>query len=297
MIYISKIKLDIKKVIAFYMVIISFKEIYGMSYPSFECSKANTPVEKLICKTPEIAKLDSIMTLAFYSIHANKKEQVKWLKGRPNNAKLLKDYYIKRIKSFLTNSNINTVVARVFQLIDQNVQSFNSLPKSTLDESPENQQGVLMLLGIIIDCYSKSTGANAINTAYEFLIPAASACYKVWDKQYLFKWCHGRGNHNSGYYFWLLSFKNDVLTAKLLDVETFDSQTQELKSQKDITAYSAYYDEKDREMIMTINCGESDKFFGKKLFFAIDTDKLVLTKQQSTSDYQSFMKASQPGVQ
>ena len=54
------------------------------------------------------------------------------------------------------------------------------------------------------------------------------------------------------------------------------------------------YDERTKEVIMAINCGEVDKFSGKRLSFSIDDETLVLTKQQSTSDYQSFMEAAQP---
>lgn len=274
----------------FIFLLLCLFQIKGIDSPSFDCNKAQTNVEKLICQTPEIAKLDAIMALAFHSINANKKNQAKWLKGRPNKVDSLKEYYINHIKSFIAK-DMNAVAARLLQIVDANSEAFNCLHENAMSEAPENQQTVFTLLGIIIDSYQKGKVAGDIETSYDFLIPSGSACYKVGNKKYLFKWCHGKGNHNSNYYFWLLSFVNGEFSVKLLEVETYDTQTKSLMRQKDITAYAACYNGK--EVIMTVNCGDVDKFNGKKLSYLIDGDRLELIKQQSTDDYQSFIEATQ----
>ncbi len=281
----------IKKLPIIVLLLVIFNTVHGVTCPSFDCAKAKTSIEKLICKTPEIAQLDGVMAFVYHSINsAIKRTQRKWLKGRPNNAELLKEYYIQRTKEFLADSNhIDLVADKVFKLID----SLNS-------EVADGHQPILILLGLIIEKYIKSDvgilkalSEQGIETTQDFLILGASACYKVGDRKYLFKWCHGRGNHNSGYYLWLMSLDNGVFSAKLLDMQEYDDKTQVLKSKKDVTAHSIYYDGKTQTLVMAINCSDVNQFYGKKLLFKIDDDNLVLEKQYGTHDYKSFVEDAQ----
>jgi hypothetical protein len=278
----------IKKLTMVVLLSVIFNAINGITCPSFDCAKAKTPVEKLICNTPEIAQLDGIMAFVYYTINSDiKKNQRNWLKGRPNNVERLKEYYIQRTKEFLADSkNLDLVVGKGFKHID-----------STNGEVADAHQPILILLGLIIEQHIKSNAdmfkslsEQGIETTQDFLIPVASACYKVADQKYLFKWCHGRGNHNSGYYLWLMSFDKGVFSVKLLNVQEYDDKTQVLNSKKDVTAHSIYYDAKIQTLVMTINCSEVNKFYGKKLLFKIDNDTLVLEKQYGTDDYKSFVE-------
>ncbi len=284
----------IKKLTLFVFLSVIPNTVHAINCPSFDCSKAKTSVEKLICNTPEIAQLDGVMAFVYHSINSDiKRTQPKWLKGRPNDAELLKKYYIQRTKAFLEDSkHIDLVAGKLFKLID----SLNS-------EAADGHQPILILLGLIIEQYTKSNAdifkslsEQGIETSQDFLIPGESACYKVVDQKYLFKWCHGRGNHNSGYYLWLISLDNGVFSAKLLDMQEYDDKTETIKSKKDITAHSIYYNGKTQTLVMTVNCSDANQFYGKKLLLKIDNDNLILEKQYGTHDYKSFVENAQPGV-
>lgn len=284
----------IKKLTRFVLLSIIFNTVNAITCPSFDCAKAKTLVEKLICKTPEIAQLDGVMAFVYHGINSDiKRTQLNWLKGRPKNEESLKEYYIQRTKAFLTDSkNIDLVADKVFKLIN----SLNS-------DAGDTHQPILILLGLMIEQYAKSNAdifkslsEQKIETSQDFLIPGASACYKVGDQKYLFKWCHARGNHNSGYYLWLMSLDNGVFSAKLLDIQEYDDKTQELKSRKDVTAHSIYYDGENQTLVVTVNCSDVSQFYGKKLLFKIDNDNLILEKQYGTHDYKSFVEDAQAVV-
>jgi hypothetical protein len=58
---------------------------FGADNPSFDCKKAKTPVEKTICKDPQLSVYDSMLAEAFQKNKANpqfQKDYSIWLKDR-----------------------------------------------------------------------------------------------------------------------------------------------------------------------------------------------------------------------
>jgi len=87
---------------------------YAQSYPSFKCEKADKPVEKKVCDTPDLARLDGKMDAAYrymMSTVSDKEErnaitleQRKWLVSLTacggENVECLQRRYERRIKDF-----------------------------------------------------------------------------------------------------------------------------------------------------------------------------------------------------
>jgi uncharacterized protein len=97
--------------------------IIGMSSlvaaASFDCTKATTTSEKLICKDPELSKLDEQMAKAYHQMRNNLdkngkneilKSQKMWLKYWPticenNNLECAREVYRQRINEFAIENN------------------------------------------------------------------------------------------------------------------------------------------------------------------------------------------------
>jgi uncharacterized protein len=105
---------------------------------SFDCAKAGTKVEKLICSTPSLSKLDSdladIYKDALRKEPATRQEQVSWIKDRNKcaDAACLETSYKERMDE-LTNFIVRS---------DRNALAVSDINKQATTTEPSNKQAL-----------------------------------------------------------------------------------------------------------------------------------------------------------
>jgi len=138
---------------------------------SFDCAKASTKVEHLICDAPEISKLDDELSVAYKAAlkdqvqaEAIKQEQMKWLKKRNDCSDVVcvKQAYEARLKSLnATHTSSDEGSAAGHEEVSPDKTGFFRLEKSTNDK-------VCALLSKIINSDIKKYGKTKFDTHSEF---------------------------------------------------------------------------------------------------------------------------------
>jgi uncharacterized protein len=105
-------------------VLLSFPFLFSAAFAhgaSFDCSKASTSIEKLVCSDPQLSELDSRLALSYGRLLADpakassaKAEQKAWIKGERDkcqNSECLKQVYFERLRSVDGNAVGNNASA------------------------------------------------------------------------------------------------------------------------------------------------------------------------------------------
>lgn len=138
---------------------------------SFDCAKATTKAEHIICDDKEISKLDDELSVRYKAAlkdleHAEtiKHEQKQWIKARNlcAEAVCLQDAYVRRIEKLRMRNEVGAQ-KNEFELIDvQDKPGYYRLDKS-------NNDGVCRSLGRIINADIMKFGKPRLNGHDEFV--------------------------------------------------------------------------------------------------------------------------------
>jgi len=120
---------------------------------SFDCAKAGTKVEKLICSTPSLSKLDSdladIYKDALRKEPATRQEQVSWIKDRNKcaDAACLETSYKERmdeLTNFIVRADRNALAVP-----DKNKQASTTLPSNSSQDKLDRAYSIGVCMGAI----------------------------------------------------------------------------------------------------------------------------------------------------
>ena len=120
---------------------------------SFDCAKAGTKVEKLICSTPSLSKLDSdladLYKDALRKEPATRQEQVSWIKDRNKcaDAACLETSYKERmdeLTNFIVRSDRNALAVS-----DKNKQATTTLPSNSSNDKLDDAYNIGICMGAI----------------------------------------------------------------------------------------------------------------------------------------------------
>jgi len=207
---------------------------------SFDCDKASTKVEKMICADPGLSKLDEELGNAYSNARDTspapnelKRKQRDWINARNECGDLqcLYGVYKSRIdvlNKFLLNSKLNTIsvasenicsdIKKKLHTIVSNVESINVGDRREIDSyklsegvgSPGMFPGVDIDLDGKVDEVSKSCAASLVGPADRCFLTVKNSSGKTY---YIDGWGMSLLHYNNAYY--LLTHHDDKARSKL----------------------------------------------------------------------------------